>query len=64
MGWGTCEGQGAHQFALWLCKPFDCRAGGQGDTGMIALRATSRAAVRELHAAVLARGSGCKEPPP
>ncbi len=55
-GWGLYADQGREQDALWVCKPFDGKPPAPGNGTMIALRATSWAAVRAFHAAVLANG--------
>ena len=55
-GWGTYENDGAQELALWVTKPFDGRAATAGNGTMVALRATSWAAVRGFHAAALEQG--------
>jgi catechol 2,3-dioxygenase-like lactoylglutathione lyase family enzyme len=56
IGWGLYERAGAVQDALWVCTPFDGRPATVGNGGMIALRAKTRLAVDEFHAAALAQG--------
>jgi len=55
-GWGTYADQGRVQEALWVCKPFDGKAPTAGNGTMVALSATSWAAVRAFHATALAHG--------
>jgi catechol 2,3-dioxygenase-like lactoylglutathione lyase family enzyme len=56
VGWGTYEDQGARELALWICKPFDAKPASAGNGTMVALRATSRKAVDDFHAAAIAHG--------
>jgi catechol 2,3-dioxygenase-like lactoylglutathione lyase family enzyme len=62
-GWGVYEDQGRVQEALWVCKPFDGRPPLPGNGIMVALRATSWAAVRAFHAAALANGGSSEGEP-
>ena len=55
-GWGTYEGGGAREFALWVGRPFDQQPATSGNGTMIALRAGSWKAVDDFHAAALAHG--------
>ena len=55
-GWGTYEAEGAQELALWVCKPFDGLAPSVGNGCMVALKATSWAAVRAFHTAALMHG--------
>jgi catechol 2,3-dioxygenase-like lactoylglutathione lyase family enzyme len=55
-GWGTYEDQGARETALWVCKPFNGAPATAGNGTMVALRATSWAAVQGFHAAALHHG--------
>jgi len=48
-GWGAYDGNSANELALWICKPFDGRSATAGNGTMIALRASSREAVRGFH---------------
>ncbi len=62
-GWGTYKNGGAHEIALWLCKPFDGNAATIGNGTMIALKATSWRAVDNFHAQALTHGGFCKGVP-
>ena len=55
-GWGTYENEGAQELALWVTKPFDGHAATAGNGTMVALRATSWAAVCAFHDAALKHG--------
>ena len=56
VGWGRYEKGGAHELALWVCRPYDGAAASAGNGTMVALRASSWAAVDNFHAAALAHG--------
>jgi catechol 2,3-dioxygenase-like lactoylglutathione lyase family enzyme len=55
-GWGTYADGGARELALWVCEPFDGQPASAGNGTMIALRAETRKAVDEFHAAALLHG--------
>ena len=63
IGWGTYEDDGRQELALWVCKPFDGEPASVANGSMIALRASSWAAVAAFHAAALAHGGTCAGPP-
>lgn len=63
VGWGTYEGQGAVELALWICRPFDGQAATPGNGTMVALDAKSWKQVDEFHAAALAHGGSCEGVP-
>jgi len=58
-GWGAYKNGGAHEIALWLCKPFDGQTATIGNGTMIALKATSWRAVDNFHSQVPAHGECC-----
>jgi catechol 2,3-dioxygenase-like lactoylglutathione lyase family enzyme len=66
-GWGTYSGAhmegGAHELALWVCKPFDERAATAGNGTMVALSARSWKEVDDFHAAALAHGGSSEGAP-
>ncbi len=62
-GWGTYEAQGERELALWLCTPFDGQAATVSNGAMVALSATSWAAVQAFHAAALAHGGSSEGEP-
>jgi catechol 2,3-dioxygenase-like lactoylglutathione lyase family enzyme len=55
-GWGSYKHAGAHELALWVCKPFDGRVATSGNGTMVALVADSWREVDAFHAAALAHG--------
>jgi catechol 2,3-dioxygenase-like lactoylglutathione lyase family enzyme len=56
VGWGTYEDQGAHEVALWLCRPHNGQPPSAGNGTMVALKAASWQQVDAFHAAALAQG--------
>jgi catechol 2,3-dioxygenase-like lactoylglutathione lyase family enzyme len=56
VGWGTYDGQGVKEIALWLGKPLDGKAANTGNGTMIALRAKSWNEVEEFYSAALVNG--------
>ena len=56
LGWGTYEGGGANEEALWLCAPFNGQPASVGNGTMVALSAASWKQVDAFHAAALANG--------
>ena len=56
LGWGTYEGHGAKELALWICEPFNGEPATVGNGTMIALAAKSWSQVDAFHAAALAHG--------
>ena len=56
LGWGTYEGHGAEELALWVCPPFNDRPAGVGNGTMVALKAKSWEQVDAFHAAALLNG--------
>jgi catechol 2,3-dioxygenase-like lactoylglutathione lyase family enzyme len=62
-GWGLYADQGREQDALWVCKPFDGKPPVPGNGTMVALWASSWAAVRAFHAAALANGGSSEGEP-
>ncbi len=63
MGWGTYEGHGAKELALWVCAPFDGAPATAGNGSMVALAAKSWSQVEAFHAAALAHGGTSEGPP-
>ena len=55
-GWGTYEARGAREVALWVCKPIDGKPATAGNGAMVALCATSWAAVRGFYDAAIKKG--------
>ena len=56
IGWGLYEKEGAVQDALWVCRPFNGAPASASNGGMVALWASSWAAVDSFHTAALAHG--------
>ena len=63
VGWGRYEQRGAQELALWLCKPFDGAPATPGNGTMVALGASSWAAVQKFHAAALRHGGSSEGAP-
>ena len=62
-GWGTYEAKGKQEVALWVCKPINGDAATAGNGTMVALRATSWAAVRGFYEAALKNGGASEGEP-
>jgi len=56
VGWGTYEGHGAKEMALWLCRPFNGEPATPGNGTMVGLVAKSWQHVDGFYAAALAHG--------
>lgn len=62
-GWAGWEPAGGGRPLLIVGRPFDGQPHGAGNGQMVALLATDRAQVRQVHAAALAAGGRCEGPP-
>lgn len=56
LGWGTYEGHGAKELALWVCEPFNGEPATVGNGTMVALAAKSWGQVDAFYAAALSHG--------
>jgi catechol 2,3-dioxygenase-like lactoylglutathione lyase family enzyme len=56
LGWGTYEGHGAKELALWVCAPFNEKPATAGNGTMVGLVAKSWEQVDAFHAAALSHG--------
>lgn len=63
LGWGTYEGHGQRELALWVCPPFDGEAATVGNGTMVALSARSWDQVDAFHAAAIANGGSSEGAP-
>jgi catechol 2,3-dioxygenase-like lactoylglutathione lyase family enzyme len=63
IGWGVYENGGAKEVALWLCPPFNGATATPGNGTMIALQASTWAAVDAFHVTALANGGASEGAP-
>ncbi len=63
IGRGTYEDDGRQELALWVCQSFNGEPASVANGSMLARRASSWVAVAAFHAAALAHGGTCADPP-